>query len=224
MRWYEYKMETDDLYAPDDLKAKLLAMTDQLTEEEKAQPMMKTAAPVPAQSAPVQPKKKLIRFPAKRVGALAACLAVCVVGYGAFATGQIGLGAKSSSPAVYYSADSTAAAMAAGGADRAAVDSALGLPETAKVDQAASLVHMMNQNTFTAAAYHCTDDADALATALRDNIQQRQWMCGFPDKVAVAVVGEYVVSVFGAEDLVDTFMSHLNGIFGVQPVYDEAIL
>lgn len=49
--------------------------------------------------------------------------------------------------------------------DRAAVDSALGLPETAKVDQAASLVHMMNQNTFTAAAYHCTDDADALATA-----------------------------------------------------------
>ena len=65
---------------------------------------------------------------------------------------------------------------------------------------------------------------NALATALRDNIQQRQWMCGFPDKVAVAVVGEYVVSVFGAEDLVDTFMSHLNGIFGVQPVYDEAIL
>ena len=53
---------------------------------------------------------------------------------------------------------------------------ALGLPETAKVDQAASLIHMMNQNTFTAAAYHCTDDADALATALRDNIQQRQWM------------------------------------------------
>ena len=101
MRWYEYKMETDDLYAPDDLKAKLLAMTDQLTEEEKAQPMMKTAAPVPAQSAPVQPKKKLIRFPAKRVGALAACLAVCVVGYGAFATGQIGLGAKSSSPAAW---------------------------------------------------------------------------------------------------------------------------
>ena len=54
MRWYEYKMETDDLYAPDDLKAKLLAMTDQLTEEEKAQPMMKTDAPVPAQSASPQ--------------------------------------------------------------------------------------------------------------------------------------------------------------------------
>ncbi len=118
MRWYEYKIETDDLCAPDDLKAKLLAMTDQLTEEEKAQPMMKAAAPALAQSAPVQPKKKLIRFPAKRVGALAACLAVCVVGYGAFATGQIGLGAKSRAPVEY-----SAASMAAGAAQHAVVDS-----------------------------------------------------------------------------------------------------
>ena len=116
MRWYEYKMETDDLCAPDDLKAKLLAMADQLTEEEKNQPMMKAAAP--ARSAPVQPKKKLIRFPAKRVGALAAGLAVCVVGYGAFATGQIGLGAKSSAPVEY-----SAASMAAGAAQHAVVDS-----------------------------------------------------------------------------------------------------
>ena len=99
MRWYEYKMEADDLAAPDDLKAKLLAMTSQLTEEEKNQPMMKT--PAPARPAPVQ-RKKPVRFPVKRVGTLAACLAVCVVGYGAFATGQIGLGAKSSSPAASY--------------------------------------------------------------------------------------------------------------------------
>ena len=26
MRWYEYKMEVDDLHASDDLKAKLLAL------------------------------------------------------------------------------------------------------------------------------------------------------------------------------------------------------
>ena len=58
-------------------------------------------------------RKKPVRFPVKRVGTLAACLAVCAVGYGAFATGRIGLGAKSSSPAAYYSADSTAAVMAA---------------------------------------------------------------------------------------------------------------
>ena len=127
MRWYEYKMEADDLRAPDDLKAKLLAMTDQLTEEEKNQPMMKAAETV--QPAPVKKSKgKLIRFPAKRVGALAACMAVCVVGYGAFATGQIGLGAKSSNY-TEYAANSSAASVAAGGVmtQRAVVDS----PETA---------------------------------------------------------------------------------------------
>ena len=107
--------------------------------------------------------------------------------------------------------------------DRSEADRVLGLPETAMVDQAASLIHMMNQNTFTAAAYHCTDDPAALAASLRDNIQQRQWMCGFPDKLIVAVVGDYVVSAFGAEDLVDGFMSHLNGVCGVQASYDEAI-
>ena len=168
MRWYEYKMETDDLYAPDDLKAKLLAMTDQLTEEEKAQPMMKTAAPVPAQSAPVQPKKKLIRFPAKRVGALAACLAVCVVGYGAFATGQIGLGAKSSSPAVYYSADSTAAAMAAGGADRAAVDSPMAADyslNTMALESGADNGTAVYSEDDAAAAAHSTDHAKIIYTA-----------------------------------------------------------
>ena len=57
---------------------------------------------------------------------------------------------------------------------------------------------------------------------------QRQWMCGFPDKLVVAEVGdEYVVTVFGADELVDTFMTHLNGIYGVSAVhtaYDEAIL
>jgi hypothetical protein len=168
MRWYEYKMETDDLYAPDDLKAKLLAMTDQLTEEEKAQPMMKTAAPVPAQSAPVQPKKKLIRFPAKRVGALAACLAVCVVGYGAFATGQIGLGAKSSSPAVYYSADSTAAGMAAGGADRAAVDSPMAADyslNTMALESGADNGTAVYSEDDAAAAAHSTDHAKIIYTA-----------------------------------------------------------
>ena len=76
MRWYEYKMETDDLYAPDDLKAKLLAMADTLPEEEKNRPMMPAQADNTAVVRPQEPPKKakLIHFPAKQVGALAACL------------------------------------------------------------------------------------------------------------------------------------------------------
>ena len=132
MRWYEYKMEVDDLAAPDDLKAKLLAMTDTLTAEEKAEPMM--AAPAPQAAAPAAPlntetkKKKPIHFPVKQLGTLAACLAVCVLGYSTLHLG-IGMGsAKSSAPALYAAegaANSSAASVAAGGFDlqHAALDS-----------------------------------------------------------------------------------------------------
>ena len=132
MRWYEYKMEVDDLTAPDDLKAKLLAMTDTLTAEEKAEPMM--AAPAPQTAAPAAPlniepkKKKPIHFPVKQLGTLAACLAVCVLGYSTLHLG-IGMGsAKSSAPALYAvegAANSSAVSVAAGGFDlqHAALDS-----------------------------------------------------------------------------------------------------
>ena len=125
-------MEVDDLAAPDDLKAKLLAMTDTLTAEEKAEPMM--AAPAPQTAAPAAPlnteakKKKPIHFPVKQLGTLAACLAVCVLGYSTLHLG-IGMGsAKSSAPTLYAaegSADSSAASVAAGGFDlqHAALDS-----------------------------------------------------------------------------------------------------
>ena len=133
MRWYEYKMEVDDLTAPDDLKAKLLAMTDTLTAEEKAEPMM--AAPAPQAAAPAAPlntetkKKKPIHFPVKQLGTLAACLAVCVLGYSTLHLG-IGMGsAKSSAPALYAAegaANSSAASMASDSfaVQHAALDSA----------------------------------------------------------------------------------------------------
>ena len=77
--------------------------------------------------------------------------------------------------------------------------------------------------TLSAAAYHATGDADALATELRGAIQDHQWMCGFPDKVVVAVRDAYVVVVFGADELVDDFASRLSGIFGMKLAYDEAL-
>ena len=68
MRWYEYKMEADDLHAPEDLKAKLLAMADTLPEEEKNRPMMPAQADNTAVVRPQKPPKKakLIHFPAKQ--------------------------------------------------------------------------------------------------------------------------------------------------------------
>ena len=101
----------------------------------------------------------------------------------------------------------------------------LPVEDASKIDGAAALSHMMNANTFTCGAFHITskDDVDTVAQDLRDAIQSKQWMCGFPDKVVVAVRDAYVVVVFGADELVDDFAGRLSGIFGMKLAYDEAL-
>ena len=81
---------------------------------------------------------------------------------------------------------------------------------TDKIDGAASLMHMMNANTFTCGAFHVkkAEDITGLAAALRDNMQARQWMCGFPDKLVVIQLDQYVIPMFGKTP-VDTFRDKL---------------
>ena len=74
MRWYEYKMEVDDLHASDDLKAKLLALQANAAETPGAK-----SIPMPAPSPTPKKQKKPLRFPARRWAQLAACVAVCGV-------------------------------------------------------------------------------------------------------------------------------------------------
>ena len=104
MRWYEYKMEVDDLHVSDDLKAKLLAM--QPAEE----------APKPAKK-----PKKAIHFPRKALS-IAACGLLCGVGLYAAVHSPISLlpagGAALSSAAetasyAAYSMDDVNSALAA---------------------------------------------------------------------------------------------------------------
>ena len=47
MRWYEYKMEVDDLHASDDLKAKLLALQANAAETPGAKSIAMPALPDP---------------------------------------------------------------------------------------------------------------------------------------------------------------------------------
>ncbi len=108
------------------------------------------------------------------------------------------------------------------------IDRLLGYPEGSadKIDSVASLFHMMNLNTFSAGAYHLKDASDAadIAKAIRDDIQARHWMCGFPDKLIVVSVGSIVVSAFGFEELIDTFRDKIVAAYPDATVsFDEAI-
>ena len=109
------------------------------------------------------------------------------------------------------------------------LDNVAGFPaaEIASIDSAATLMHMMNQNTFTAGAYHVVEGTDmaALGEAVRANIQSRMWMCGFPDKLIVANAGEYLVCAYGKNAQIDAFSKHLTEAFSSAViVIEEAIL
>ena len=94
------------------------------------------------------------------------------------------------------------------------------------IDSAASLVHMMNLNTFTCGAFHVVDanNVARLADDLRTTIQAKHWMCGFPDKLVIVTVGQSVFSVYGNEELVNTFRDKLLASYPTAAaVYDEAI-
>lgn len=113
--------------------------------------------------------------------------------------------------------------------DKTALDTSLGLPSSAAdlIDNAASLTHMMNVNTFTAAAFRLTDaaNADTVVKAISDNLMNRQWMCGFPDELVIITVGDYVISFFGKEDLTDTFEDKVLACFeGAEVVFDEDLI
>lgn len=92
------------------------------------------------------------------------------------------------------------------------------------IDDAASLMHMMNANTFTCGAFKVknADDVQALADMLKDNILKRQWMCGFPDKLIVASVDDVVLAFFGKNDNLDTFKAKLTAAYESAEVISES--
>ena len=98
--------------------------------------------------------------------------------------------------------------------DAEALDFELGFPkaQASEIDDAASLMHMLNQNNFSCGVYHVkgSGNAEALAGKIKENILARQWLCGFPEKLVILTVGDYIVSVFGAGELTDTFVAKLS--------------
>ena len=98
--------------------------------------------------------------------------------------------------------------------------------DVAKLDGAASLMHMMNANTFTCGAFHAAnaDDVSSIAEDIHTEISGKQWMCGFPDKMVIAKSGDLIVALYGNEELVNTFRDKLLALEAdVTVVYDEAI-
>lgn len=81
-------------------------------------------------------------------------------------------------------------------------------------DDAATLQHMMNTNTFSSAAAKLKDPsaAEEFAEAYKTAVQGQQWMCGFPDKVVVISVDDYVIMAYGYEDIINDLVDACSAV------------
>ena len=97
----------------------------------------------------------------------------------------------------------------------------------ASVDEAATMIHMMNANTFTSGVVHLTEGTDvaAFVQTMREAVQNNQWMCGFPETLVIAVIDNaYVLVAFGVNDAMTPFQTHLAEAFANADVQvNEAI-
>lgn len=94
----------------------------------------------------------------------------------------------------------------------------LGLPQSqfSNVEDAASMIHMMNANTFTGAAYRLKDGTDVktFADEAKENILATQWMCGIPDTLLIVNVdGTYVITAYGEAGIMETFKNNALSVF-----------
>ena len=63
-----------------------------------------------------------------------------------------------------------------------------------------------------------------LAGKIKENIFGRQWLCGFPEKLVILTVGDYIVSVFGAAELTDPFIAKLSAEYSsTKQIFDVPI-
>ena len=97
----------------------------------------------------------------------------------------------------------------------------------ANIDDAASMIHMMNANNFTSGVVHLTEGTDvaAFTEAMHTAISTNPWICGFPEKMIVAVIdGSYVLISFGVNDAMNPFEAHLDATYpGLETVASENI-
>ena len=74
---------------------------------------------------------------------------------------------------------------------------------------AATLIHMMNTNTFCSAAMRVAEGTDVAAFAehYKEIVQANHWMCGFPETMVVLNLGDIVFTAYGHDDLIQLFKS-----------------
>ena len=97
----------------------------------------------------------------------------------------------------------------------------------ANITEAASMIHMMNANTFTCGVFKINSISAAdFGAAMKDAVMNNQWMCGFPETLLIRNFGDsYVLVAFGVNDAMTPFEKHLSEAYpGMETIANEPIM
>lgn len=99
--------------------------------------------------------------------------------------------------------------------------------QISNIEDAASMAHLMNANTFTGAAYRLKEGADpnAFADSAKSSILATQWICGQPDTLLIIDVdGRYVITAYGQAEIMEIFKNNaLKALEGAQVITEAPI-
>lgn len=105
-----------------------------------------------------------------------------------------------------------------------------GLPveQSSNIEDGATMVHLMNANIFTGAAYRLKEgvDVNAFADAVKSCVLAKQWVCGQPDTlIIIDVDGRYVITAYGAAELMEVFKNNtLSALDSAQVIMETPIV
>ena len=89
------------------------------------------------------------------------------------------------------------------------------------VSDAATMMHLMNANNLTAAAFKYEGDTETLADVYTEAVDDKNWLCGAPEKFVIMKAGGYIISAFGQNDIVDTFTGYTEKLIDNAEVLTE---
>ena len=84
------------------------------------------------------------------------------------------------------------------------------------IDDVATVIDLYNAARFTASAFHLTnvESQESFIVEMKQQIEQNEWHGEKPEKILVLGIGdEYVVAVYGREQIVDAFEIILQKIY-----------
>ena len=94
------------------------------------------------------------------------------------------------------------------------LDFLFGIPseELKNVEEAATVAHSYNGNTFSCIAFKMKKDADknTFADNIKAHILKKEWICGMPETLLIVDVdSDYFISCFGVDSMIKTFKTHV---------------